>query len=1284
MIVNSFSIFSNLAMKLTSSISQCETALILGKSFGAKFGEWLITLLANLVYTVCKWVLYLLDVVFLYVRQLSGAGVDTSSLASLTSGESDMVFNMLFTNSQLVTQLLRQLTGLTLVVIIVITIIAIIKTQFDAIKTNSPGDNGAIIKRTFKSILLIIITPAIAIGGIMMSNILIKALYNATNVTGASSIGSAVFSLSSTSANSYRLYAKNGKRIPIYFEFSEQEMYLDQIDKEEELTQKGIEYLTSPNNPAYQTHLMFDDETYYVYEDLSDKVAANVGTIEKYYSVYDQAPNVKDAAVEKIRSYREEYFVMADVIDYAVKTSQKLYFKTIEEVLDSAKLLPDSTYQNLIGEHEMTVNANLITFSSDLYNYDEINLEAGEVSQIQYNHKVGSRDELYGAVFIVTTEKTKLINNVAYTYYEPFMEGFKKDNITPAFESDFIKEGNLIAAKGFFTADLLPTAIKRDTNSTDLVFYRDTLKEYDLGDVAGIAQLYEKEVEKNDSIIDSIKGIFQSIFNPITLVPGAEINLDAVKVTYKKQTEQQGRLKNGGLHISYMFNKTDDLLSINTYSLNMKNFFQVTKLNFLILVMGSFLLLKVCASAIFALVKRIYDLFLLFIFYPTSCATMPIDDGLGYQKWITSFIGKLFAAYGLILGINFVLMVVPIMENVQIFSAAEIASSTVIRRIGMLFFNLVSHSQMAKMLNLTVAVLFELVAFSLLNKSGIVSMMSQFFPGEEDITKDNPAQEMANVMGSMTKVVTTVGKAFSGVGMLAGMITPSGRQKVAKKLKASAGKLERLIPGSAIFNDIKDKQFRMQKKFAQVKAMRNLKEVLGSASSDKDEVEKALNGFLKAQSAYTKTLTNSKQEGESVRSQRKAEGDQVKQEKKKHIMESSRAGDDGGSSGITSDMFDSYSDDELEKLVAKSNKFADKNEKRYNKGKLGEASESKYNEAQDVALKGQQELERRKQEKTTRENLKDEIFALEDKGLLTEEEKARLKQAKAELAQNEAQRDKRKEAYNIKHNRKFRKKHEKEQRRQLEDEKLFRHEATGRYGRKQKKRLGQIQKDISNSEQSLVDMGFQMYTTMSVEEIDAALDNKRNDFTAAERAALKSHRDKLTYKQDMISRNDNEYASAARLNANRAARKDEGRLSQGGPVGTIRQNMRDKSVNKNISDYEAELAQIQKQLDQPTALRIDANTYKERRKLNERKAELESKILQSKYWNENNTESGKEAIRAKRKRKKKEGFVDKYTHLTDHAIEYLKANNQPITEENINRYIANVQRGRAMREKKKD
>ena len=127
-----------------------------------------------------------------------------------------------------------------------------------------------------------------------------------------------------------------------------QDKLLGEIENQKSLTQESIKYLSSTDNPTYQAHLMHENKTFYKFESLNDN-----NTLSSYHQYYDKPAN-QQSEYESIRAYREEYFVMADFIDYAVKTSQVFYFKTIEEVLDAARVIPNNLYDNMISQYNIT------------------------------------------------------------------------------------------------------------------------------------------------------------------------------------------------------------------------------------------------------------------------------------------------------------------------------------------------------------------------------------------------------------------------------------------------------------------------------------------------------------------------------------------------------------------------------------------------------------------------------------------------------------------------------------------------------------------------------------------------------------------------------------------------------------------------------------------------------------------------------------------------------------------------------------------------------------------
>lgn len=952
--------FTNLMMKLTSSNFVCASGA--GSSFLANtdnIATRLVGMIMQLLYFVCKWILYLVDIVFFYIRQLCGLEMDLSSLDSAISKDSDMVFNLLISNRTTTTRIVRSLIGLALALIIVFTIIAIIKSQLTSLKTDKPTDVKGAMKTAFKSLILILVTPMIALLGIVASNVLLKTLYNVTNTTNANSLSSSIFAMSATSANKYRAYAMNDKRIPITFDFSGQDEIMKYYENNT-MTDKMYEYLTSSKNVIYTTAQLFGNETFSAFDDTVNN--------EAYYMVYDGIIGENNSGplsqYMRIRAYKEEYMVMADMIDYAVKSCNTLYIKTVEKMLNSIVDLPEiqaneifndviSTYgikffraddleNEIVGSPTESLfdvfferDYDVIRFSSIYYSPDSEG-EPGSSREIQYNHLKSATDEVEGAVFLMTYEKTIEIEGDNYTYLYPVTYG-TKDYGTTIFESDYIRKGSLVPAKGIFSEGGYPTAIKESFDEKELLFYRDDLETIVIGDSGDILnQTYKEEdtiVSGFKGIISSISKFFKKLFNPAKLVPDISLSPEAVANTYMKTTSQINKLSDGELHISYMYNDSfSATFSGNVYGLKIYNIYEPLNINYLLLVMGSVILIKICGMAVIALIKRAYDLFMIIIIYPTACSTMPIDDGAAYKKWTSSYFGKLFSTYGLILGINFVLMLFPIIESIEFFTPQDIETNITIRRLGSLFFKIMSVNQITKFMNLFVAVFCELVAFTLLET--IPDTVQGIIGVGDSLSQDNPASQMASTIGNVIHATGKITATIMGVGQVFTLVTKKGRERAKDKLMSQADKMKKYLPMSELVASAKDKKNLMDKKKAQKEAYRDLKEALDSpmtqnGESKKAEVEEKLKKLQDTQNSYTKALKD-------PRGDRKAEDDKKKQVKKASGSSRADGENDGEGGGESSRNYN--------KEMRQAKREMRKQEK---KGGMSGEEQEKYDEAKE-------------------------------------------------------------------------------------------------------------------------------------------------------------------------------------------------------------------------------------------------------------------------------------------------------------------------------------------------
>lgn len=293
----------------------------------------------QLVYFACKWIMYFVDVIYFYVLQLAGVNADTSIF---DSAKSDTTFRLLIDNKESVTTIIKSFAALAIIMILVTAIIALIKQQASAFKDKKAKKNpaGDMVKTIFKSLLLLIITPLIAILGIVSSSVILQALFNATNLSDTKSLSARVFNASASQANRYYIYAENGVRIPIKYNFSG--------DNKSKAISYTVNMVGNKNFPSLS---LFDENEVYIDTSFTDPVtgdevsknskynsATSTWLNDIYYEYYDTSDSYSAEIANKYKKFTThsyEYYAMSDVICYALDTMEPFYFVTIQELLEA-------------------------------------------------------------------------------------------------------------------------------------------------------------------------------------------------------------------------------------------------------------------------------------------------------------------------------------------------------------------------------------------------------------------------------------------------------------------------------------------------------------------------------------------------------------------------------------------------------------------------------------------------------------------------------------------------------------------------------------------------------------------------------------------------------------------------------------------------------------------------------------------------------------------------------------------------------------------------------------
>ncbi len=603
--------------------------------------------LIQMVYAIGQWALVIIDFLFAFVRQFVGMNMDFDNIEDLAQG--DLIFQFIFNENVL--RIIRNLIIFGIVLLILFSIFAIIKSEYDYVTQHSDNSKGKILSNAMKSLFLMIFVPVVAIGSIIMSNAILKSLYLATSGGNTSmSMGTQIFLASSYDANAYRRYANNDLKIPITFNFDSINSndvttgyYTDGTVAEMESAIKEFKN-QSVWSRGFTTYLMFATNAFLNMSDLDemDRAYEKNGKVSPYHDVYD----------EGIFTRAEQYYIMADVIEYAMKKNTAIYFKTIEEVYESYEKIP----ANLRGKDYAS---NPISKSGDSYTvsvrYD------GDSSISKFVHEKGKTDEAKGAVFVIALEKTIVVNEgktneKTYSYYYPLING-KNDFATDYYSGT----GNVVIAKGLFEEGKNPTAIKEDDGVVQ--FYRDDLNIPMLADLFPKISYEMPAGSFEDLGTKLLKGAFTALtgVDISQFIPYVYFSVDFFHM-FTKKSYVISDLDNGRMKLNYSFTSKD---------FDMKNVYKLGSFNIVIFAIACVLLLGILIKILFGVIYRVLDITMLAIMYPTVLSTIPIDDGSRFQSWVKQFATKIVSIYAVVVGINLVLLLVPIASHIKIFTKSD-------------------------------------------------------------------------------------------------------------------------------------------------------------------------------------------------------------------------------------------------------------------------------------------------------------------------------------------------------------------------------------------------------------------------------------------------------------------------------------------------------------------------------------------------------------------------------------------------------------------------------------
>ena len=259
------------------------------------------------VYIISKYILMFID--FCQVITYKIAGID-SDLEKIVD---QPIFRLILNDKIL--SFMGTILILGLLILVVASIVAIVKSEFK-IALEDKGDKKSaaykVLGKSAVSIFLTFVTPFILIVAVIFSSVILSSVNNLlnSNKTQHSTLGGTLFVSSAYHANKYRMYAADGKRIPVIFNFDDPY----QSGLYEHLSTEELHEIYE----SFNGEQIYDNFTNQNFLPFNETVTYRNGKLynSNSYSEY-----------ERFVATAEQYNVMADFIDYAMAHEIKFYIK---------------------------------------------------------------------------------------------------------------------------------------------------------------------------------------------------------------------------------------------------------------------------------------------------------------------------------------------------------------------------------------------------------------------------------------------------------------------------------------------------------------------------------------------------------------------------------------------------------------------------------------------------------------------------------------------------------------------------------------------------------------------------------------------------------------------------------------------------------------------------------------------------------------------------------------------------------------------------------------------
>ncbi len=477
--------------------------------------------LVSILYAICQFCLQVIDLIQVIVYKFLGI---TTNIEDYVVFDTNNPIIKFITNDTVI-NVLKTVFAIAIVLVILFTILSIIIGEYNRAANSDEYSVKRIWARAFKSLLGMVAFPVVFMGCIILLNAVLAGFSSALTGGSNASVSGQLFTTCAYEANVYRNYAASNARVPIVINFSDP--YDDGTYSRYTSAELAVVYQEFQEDGTLLYNMFADND----FSTWSQSVTYNYrnNTISNTSATYGSYENFMCTA--------EQYYVMADFIDYATANGITYYYKPLTDDDIEWKYVDDAIFD-------------ADTCSLTITYKDASNINDGDPYTVVYQ----------SASYDVTTPIEDALNALKVmlslndvNYYTLERDESEINSIKMSTDKVLLKLSEDYANTDWTTSDqiILYEYYRYDSNNT--------LEGYTLSDLEnGIyLDLYNIYLQYNrvysGSYVDLVVG-YDEINNPITKTQCAIINGNYYLV------EESGDYDTSGNPIYQLVQKTDKLL----------------------------------------------------------------------------------------------------------------------------------------------------------------------------------------------------------------------------------------------------------------------------------------------------------------------------------------------------------------------------------------------------------------------------------------------------------------------------------------------------------------------------------------------------------------------------------------------------------------------------------------------------------------------------------------------------------------------------------------------------